>query len=200
MDAPEVAGRYAFAAVVADLTDLLDALEISTAIWVGYSMGGRVALGAGLLAADRVAGLVLESASPGIADRVEREARRLSDARIADRLVEGDMESFVAEWESKPLFASQGSLPRPILEAQRRQRLCNRPAALAACLRGLGTGMQPSFWDGLSHLKMPALLIVGEDDEKYLRLNRQMAEEMPDASLAVVTGAGHNVHLERPRE
>lgn len=199
-DAPESPGRYAFAAVLADLTDLLDALAIPSAIWTGYSMGGRLALGAGVLAPDYVSGLILESASPGISDPEERTARRSSDARIADRLETGGIEAFVSEWESMPLFASQTFLPEAIRTTQRWQRLSNDPAALAACLRGLGVGMQPPLWEGLPHLGCSALLIVGSEDPKFVKLNREMSEAMPAATLAIVPGAGHNVHLERPSE
>jgi len=199
-DAPESPARFAFAAVVADLTDLLDALAIPSAIWAGYSMGGRLALGAGLLAPEYVSGLVLESASPGISDSVERTARRSSDARIADRLENGGIEAFVSDWESMPLFASQATLPDTVRTAQREQRLSNDPAALAACLRGLGVGMQPSLWEGLPHLDCSALLIVGSEDPKFVELNRRMSKEMRGATLAIVPGAGHNVHLERPEE
>ncbi len=199
-DKPESPGRYAFAAVVADLTDLLDSLAVPTAVWVGYSMGGRLALGAGLLAPEYVSQLILEGASPGIADPVGREARRMSDAELASRIESAGIAAFIEEWESQPLFASQVSLPAPVRKAQHEQRLSNCPVALAACLRGLGTGMQPSLWDGLSHLNVPTLLIAGRRDVKYVRLSRQMSESMPAARLALVPGAGHNVHLERPAE
>jgi 2-succinyl-6-hydroxy-2,4-cyclohexadiene-1-carboxylate synthase len=185
---------------VADLTDLLDALAIPTAIWAGYSMGGRLALGGGVLAPRYVSGLILESASPGIAEPLERQARRSSDARLADRIESEGIERFVAEWESLTLFASQSSLPATVRMAQRERRLSNQPTALAACLRGLGTGMQPSLWEALPHLQEPVLLIAGSEDAKFVDLNRRMSEAMPASRLAVVPGAGHNVHLERPAE
>ena len=199
-DKPETPGRYAFAAVLADLTDLLDALAVRAALWIGYSMGGRLALGAALMAPEYVSGLILESTSPGIEDPEERETRRISDARLAAKIETGSLEAFVAEWESQPLFASQDSLPAAVRAAQREQRLSNCPEALAACLRGLGTGMQPSLWNGLPHLSVPALLIAGAEDEKFVRLNRMMSQSMPAATLALVQGAGHNVHLEQPAE
>jgi pimeloyl-ACP methyl ester carboxylesterase len=60
--------------------------------------------------------------------------------------------------------------------------------------------MQPSLWDALPKLQVPALLIAGSEDPKYVELNRRMSESMPAATLALVDGAGHNVHLERPAE
>jgi pimeloyl-ACP methyl ester carboxylesterase len=55
---------------------------------VGYSMGGRIALHAALAAAlrPRVERLILIGASPGLADRAERAARRAADERLADEV------------------------------------------------------------------------------------------------------------------
>ena len=49
-----------------DLGQVLDALEIQKARWLGYSMGGRLALAGAVTLPERVSGLVLESASPGL--------------------------------------------------------------------------------------------------------------------------------------
>jgi 2-succinyl-6-hydroxy-2,4-cyclohexadiene-1-carboxylate synthase len=195
---PREPGRYAFAAVVADLTDLLDALDLPTAVWIGYSMGGRLALGAALFAPDRVSGLILESASPGIETSDERRDRRLADDLLAAKLEEDGIKAFVDAWESLPIFATQAGLPASVLEEQRRLRLSNSPASLAACLRGLGTGMQPALWEGLSHVEAPVLLIAGERDRKFVELNRRMHEAIPDSELWIAPVAGHNVHLECP--
>jgi pimeloyl-ACP methyl ester carboxylesterase len=50
----------------------------------------------------------------------------------------------------------------------------------------------------LSRLDVPTLLVVGALDAKYVALGERMAAALPRARLAVVPGAGHAVHLERP--
>ena len=70
--------------------------------------------------------------------------------------------------------------------------------ALAACLRGLGTGMQPSLWSALEHISVPTLLIAGHEDPKFVQTNERMLEALPAARLEVVPDAGHTVHLEQP--
>ncbi len=197
-DVPSEPGRFAFAAIVSDLADLLDVLDVTTAVWVGYSMGGRLALGAALFAPDRVAKLVLESASPGLATEDERIRRRSSDERLADSIESRGIEWFASEWENLPLFATQKSLSSEARAALQRRRMANRPEALSACLRGLGTGMQPSLWDALEHVTVPTLLIAGEEDRKFVKTGERMLERLPDATLEIVSGAGHTVHLERP--
>jgi len=53
----------------------------------------------------------------------------------------------------------------------------------------------------LSSLEMPTLVIVGEDDKAdFLAIAQHLAEEIPDADLAIVPGAGHLVGLDQPEE
>lgn len=177
---------------------IADAAGGQVADLVGYSMGGRMALAYAATFPHRVGRLVLESASPGLATEVERTGRRASDDALAGRLVEGGIEAFVDFWEGLPLFESQGSVPAHVLARQRGRRLLNDPQSLAASLRGLGTGSQPSYWEVLPTLSVPTLLMVGESDARFVEIAREMVADIPDARLAVVAGAGHAVHLERP--
>lgn len=197
-DAPREPGRFALAAIVDDLADVLSRLDVESAIWVGYSMGGRIALGAGLFVPRRVAGLILESASPGLEDDQARAERRLADARLAERIDSEGLAAYHDAWEKLPVLASQRGLPPATQRVLRDQREKNNPAALAACLRGLGQGMQPSLWGALNHISAPVLLLAGELDEKYVQINERMLAGLPSGRLVVAPGAGHNIHLENP--
>jgi 2-succinyl-6-hydroxy-2,4-cyclohexadiene-1-carboxylate synthase len=165
---------------------------------VGYSMGGRLALGFAMTYPERVRRLVLESASPGLETEDERAARRASDEELAERLETEGIEAFVDRWEAHPLFESQKTLPPEVRIAHRAGRLRNDAGSLAAALRGLGTGALPSYWSALATCRVPTLLVVGELDAAYVEIARRMQERMPAAHLAVVPGAGHTVHMERP--
>jgi 2-succinyl-6-hydroxy-2,4-cyclohexadiene-1-carboxylate synthase len=161
----------------------------------GYSLGGRVALHVALAAPERVARLVLVSCSAGIAGEAERAARRRADQALAEELERMPFEQFIERWRTQPLFAEEspqvGALAR---EDQRR----NRPDALAAVLRGIGTGEMQPLWRRLGELAMPATVVVGERDEKFRALGRRMAELLADAELVVLAG-GHGLPLENPR-
>jgi 2-succinyl-6-hydroxy-2,4-cyclohexadiene-1-carboxylate synthase len=194
---PEVAA-YTMAATVADLVAVLDRIGVARAHVLGYSMGGRVALALALAHPDRVGALVLESASPGLADAGERATRIAADAALADRIEREGVPAFMAYWESLPLWASQARLSPEARAALRAGRLQNHPVGLANSLRGLGTGSQPPLWDRLPALACPTLLVAGGDDAKFRDLARRMAEAIPDNELLLVHGAGHAVHLEQP--
>jgi 2-succinyl-6-hydroxy-2,4-cyclohexadiene-1-carboxylate synthase len=161
----------------------------------GYSMGGRIALHVALAAPRRVARLVLIGATAGLEDDAERAARRARDEALAARIEQGTIEEFARTWRAQPLFADD---PAWVAELAQADYLRNEPAALAAVLRGLGTGVMTPAWDRLGELTMPVTLIVGERDAKYRDLAERMAAKLPGARVAVVPEAGHAVHLEAP--
>lgn len=197
-DCPADPDRYRMKHCVADLLTLLDHLDIRQTAVLGYSMGGRVALNLALHAPERLWALVLESASPGIANTVEREARRNSDAALAEAIEQDGIMAFVDRWQALPLFATQACLPASVREALRRQRLGNNPRGLANSLRGLGAGMQEPVLQRLEHVQIPALLLAGAQDTKYCALAAQMAAALPDNRLCIVPESGHAIHLEQP--
>lgn len=161
----------------------------------GYSMGGRLALHVALAAPERVSRLVLVSTAAGIEDPAERERRRLADRELADCLELSPFEDFVERWSSQPLFVED---PPAVLALAREDQLRNKPAALAAVLRGLGSGEMEPLWDRLAELRMPSTVVVGERDRRYMALGRRMAAALPVGELVVVPG-GHRLALESPR-
>jgi 2-succinyl-6-hydroxy-2,4-cyclohexadiene-1-carboxylate synthase len=200
-DCPVDSSRYSMERCVEDLCTLLDRLGVDRVSVLGYSMGGRVALHLALAAPERLSALILESASPGIENPRERAARRDADDTLAAAIEREGVESFIDHWEALPLFASQARLPTVVREKLRRQRLASDPRGLANSLRGAGAGAHEPLWSRLAELSAlggPALLIVGDLDEKYCAIARRMTAATPDARLAVVPEAGHAVHLEQP--
>jgi 2-succinyl-6-hydroxy-2,4-cyclohexadiene-1-carboxylate synthase len=197
-DAPLDPGRYRMEAATPDLVKLLHALSAAPVNLLGYSMGGRLALYLAVHFPEMVRSLILESASPGLADPAEREARRARDDALADRIEREGIERFVDYWQNLPLFASQRRLPAETQADLRAQRLQNRPIGLANSLRGMGTGVQPSLWTDLPRLAIPVLLLVGELDAKFLRIAEDMEVGIRRARLKIIPDAGHTTHLENP--
>jgi 2-succinyl-6-hydroxy-2,4-cyclohexadiene-1-carboxylate synthase len=197
-DSPADSARYSMAHAVEDLLALLHHLDIEQTALLGYSLGGRVALHFALEAPQLLWALVLESASPGIDDPMERDARFASDVQLAASIEDGGIEPFVERWQSQPLFASQRLLPTAVLEEQRRQRLETSTLGLANSLRGMGAGAQEYLLPGLHGIDVPTLFLAGALDERYAGLAPRMAAEIACAEHQLIGGAGHTTHLEQP--
>lgn len=196
-DAPADLSGYAMPRVAGDLAELIARLGATPAHWLGYSMGGRLALYMAIHYPALVRSLILESASPGLDDARQQAARRAQDEALAERIEAGGIPAFVDYWEDLPLFATQEKLPPEARAALREQRLANSARGLADSLRGMGTGVQPSLWGQLSSLKPPVLLMAGELDEKFTAINRHVAERVQGARLEIIPNAGHTIHLEQ---
>jgi 2-succinyl-6-hydroxy-2,4-cyclohexadiene-1-carboxylate synthase len=180
-----------------DLGRLLRDLVAAPAHVLGYSLGARIALA--LAVADPVVinRLVLESPSAGIADAAEREARRAADEQLADEIERDGLEAFLDRWERNPVFATHARLDPRVARVQREFRLRNTAAGLALSLRQAGQGAMTPLHDRLGAIVAPTLVIVGALDPARPRAE-QVAAGIPGARLAIVDGAGHTPHLERP--
>jgi 2-succinyl-6-hydroxy-2,4-cyclohexadiene-1-carboxylate synthase len=160
----------------------------------GYSLGGRIALHVALAAPERVSRLVLVSTSAGIEDAGERAQRRAADRCLADELEQIPFEDFIRRWRTQPLFAAEPPEVRRLASEDQRR---NRPEALAAALRGIGTGEMEPLWDRLHELSMPVTVLAGEADRKFVAIARRLAAGPPAGALVVLAG-GHGLLLENP--
>jgi len=195
-----MAGETASASVERTADDLARHLTRGAAApagVVGYSLGARVALRLAIAHPEVVSGLVLESPSAGIADDAEREARRRADDQLAADIVRDGLEAFIDRWEQSPIFATHQRLNPRVARAQREFRLRNTAEGLALSLRSAGQGSMQPLHDRLGEIYVPTLVITGALDPARPRAEL-VAAGIPDARLAVVSGAGHTPHLERP--
>ena len=197
-ESPADPARYTMSETVRDLDQIASRLGISEADWIGYSMGGRVALHFALAYPTRVRSLVVESASAGIEESQARAKRRESDDALAKRIEERGVEWFADYWSALPLFETQWELPQATRAALRQRRLANQPQGLADSLRGMGQGAHEYVGDRLGGLRGDVLLLAGSRDLKYVEVARRLAALIPRSQCVVVPQAGHAVHLESP--
>lgn len=199
-DAPNNHERYRMEAATADLRAIVDYLDLSCVHLLGYSMGGRLALGFAVCYPNYVKSLTLESSSPGLLSFDERDDRRKKDAALAARITEIGVERFADEWSLLPLFATQQDLPEAVKSRVRAERISQRAAGLAGSLMGMGTGSQPSYWGELQELQMPVHLLTGGLDSKFMRIAKQMVASLRFPTISIIEGAGHAIHVEKPAE
>jgi len=197
-DAPRDAAAYRMESCVAQVACAIDALDARPAHFIGYSMGGRVALALCAWRPQLAASAILIGARAGIADEGERAARVRDDVALADRIEREGVPRFVDHWMALPLFASQRRLGEEALAAAREQRLANRAHGLALSLRGMGAGAQPPLCDRLGRVRAPVCLVVGDEDTRFRAIAEALASELPRSRVEVVPAAGHAAHLENP--
>jgi 2-succinyl-6-hydroxy-2,4-cyclohexadiene-1-carboxylate synthase len=189
---------YQMPNVAQALINLLEELNIKGCILVGYSMGGRIALYLAIHFPQYFQGVILESASPGLPNQLERDRRIAQDSKLAAQLESSDFDfaDFIQQWYDNPLFASL--VRHPHYPQAIAKKLRNDRDQLAKSLRLIGLGTQPALWKSLPEIQISLLLIVGELDSKFVRINQIIADSCPQASLQRANSTGHNVHFEDP--
>ncbi|MCU1454332.1 MAG: alpha/beta hydrolase [Acidimicrobiales bacterium] len=194
VDAPGHGGSSDVRADLPAAAELLGAAG-GRATYVGYSMGGRLALHLALDRPDLVERLVLVGATAGIDDPTERAERRARDEALADDLERTGVAAFLDRWLAQPLFAT---LPRDAADLDSRR--ANSPAGLASSLRLTGTGtMDPPLWDRLAAIAAPTLVVAGALDTRFAAIGGRLVRAVgANARLALIPDAGHACHLERP--
>jgi 2-succinyl-6-hydroxy-2,4-cyclohexadiene-1-carboxylate synthase len=199
-DFPKDPTRYSPERSGADIIAIMRKLGIDRAYWLGYSMGGRIALLTAVSNPEKFNGLILEGASPGLSSAKERKRRARKDEALAQRIVEKGIETFADYWENQGLFATQKRLPREIREWLREQRLANNPVGLSNTLRATGLGVQPPVHKSIPLLKIPVLCVTGGVDRKFTTIAKDMCRKLPNGKLTVIRGSGHAPHLEKPEQ
>jgi len=199
-DAPKTRERYRMERIVDDIATVVHQSGFQRACLLGYSMGGRIALATAALIPNTCDVLILEGASPGLESPNARLRRQRSDDALADFILEEGIEAFTNYWAQQPLFDSQKTLPPQIKDRIRSQRLKSNPIGRANTLRATGLGAQPCIHKLLPSINAPALCIAGEYDRKFTSIARKMCSKLGNGRLAIIPGAGHATHIEKPRE
>jgi 2-succinyl-6-hydroxy-2,4-cyclohexadiene-1-carboxylate synthase len=187
---------------VQNFEDEVDRLALLTpesgAHVIGYSLGARLALGLALRHPARVTRLTLLSCHPGLCTQAERTARRASDEAWCDILLTRGVPAFVDAWQAQSLWDSQKQLPDALRQQRQSERLSHTAQGLALSLRVTGLGQMPDYGARLAEIRVPVTLLAGALDGKFSELAARMAEQLPQATLEIAAGAGHDLLLERP--
>ncbi|GAA4361350.1 alpha/beta fold hydrolase [Paeniglutamicibacter cryotolerans] len=176
----------------ADTVALLDHLGIDTAVVLGYSMGGQVAMEIQHSHPQRVRALAIVDTIPQGEDAAGKRRRNV----VADRLVTEGMHDYAADvlglmiggYNVEKLPAVAGK----VLEMIRASSAVGSAAAMR------GRAARRDFSGTLSAVTVPALVVVGADDAFDGGAAVHMHELMPHSTLAVIEGAGHTPSMEQP--
>jgi pimeloyl-ACP methyl ester carboxylesterase len=192
-DAPESADAYSIEQVVDDLARVLDwAAPGEPAVLAGLSFGGLASLHFTLRHPDRVRALLLIDSGPGFKNPKAQARWQASCEKTASFIEAKGMEVFA----TRATELTIGRDPElPAARAAQAAIAAQSPHGLAAFGRRIA-GPAPPVIDQLPEIDKPALVLVGEKDEAYLRAAEVMAAKLPRAESVTLAGAGHVVNLE----
>ena len=181
---------------VEDCYGLLRHLGIDQAYVGGLSMGGSTALHVGLRHPDVAKAVIIAAAGTG-SDNVE-EFRATSYA-TADRLETGGMEAL----RDYAAGATRLQLKRKDPAGYRRfidLLMRHSPLGSAYTQRGVQAGRPPIYaWEAQCRtMRVPALVLVGDEDEPCLGPSLWMKRLIPSAGLVTFAQSGHAINLEEP--
>ncbi len=164
----------------------------------GYSLGGRIALYAALHFPNSWHKVVLASASAGLAEASARAERRRSDEAIARQLRQENLDfgEFLQAWYRQKIFRGLENSGGFREMLQRRQ--IGNPRSLATALEDFSLGSQPYLGDLLAQSSMQLLLLAGELDPKFVRVQKQLIALYPPARLEILAGCNHNLQAQWP--
>ena len=188
---------YSASDLVADAAGVLDAYELDAAHIVGMSMGGALAQ---LLALDfpgRVLSLTLittSPATPGDRDLPPGRARFrrfLATARVDWSDPASVVDYLVAHWHV--LWGQQRAFDETRIRDLARHDVARARDVAGAQNHGLLRD-EDRARGPLSSIAAPTLVIHGTDDPMFpLEHGRALANEIPDAQLLLLQGAGHGL-------
>lgn len=165
------------------------------AVWVGWSMGGLVALGAAQQLAPSVSRLVLVNATPKYVQSPDWP--HAMPPSVLDQFAQ-NLEQDYAGTIERFLTLQTANDDRAVLRRLREVFRHGEPVA-AALRAGLRLLKEEDRRDVLGGIEIPALVIQGERDRLVPPgAARYYAEHLPRARLVLIPGAGHAPFLSHP--
>jgi pimeloyl-ACP methyl ester carboxylesterase len=190
-----VPGKTLLETYARDLESLLAHLGVGTFVLGGLSMGGQIVMEYYRLFPERVRGLILADTFAN----AETSAGRKQRNEVADRLLREGMGTYSEELLPKMLAPHNITALPGVAEHVLTMMRTTSPEGAAAALRGRAERLD--YVDLLSQVSVPALVIVGSEDEFTPVSDAEfMHARLPHSTLVVIDGAGHLPNLEREAE
>lgn len=198
-DVPTDQDAYSYLHVMRDCVAVLDHLRIERAHIVGLSMGGYTTLQVALNHPGRVRSMVLAGTGSGserwYTNQFHQHSRELS------RQFERDGAAAVAQTYGR----SPSRVPFEIKDARgfaEFSRMLSEHDAQGSANMSRGfQGARPSLYDfesDIRKLSMPALIVVGDEDDRCIEPSLFLKAAIPASGLLMLPKTGHVVNLEEP--
>lgn len=198
---PNPTGAYDADANIAAAVRVLDTVGVDKAYWVGNSMGGWLTWRAGLSVPERTSGLVLiDAAGAQVEQKIQPYlGARLAQSSIGQILLPEITPRFLVKSSLAENFARPELLTEELVD--RYWELLRFPGNRKAVVDRGKTPREPEKWAEVGRLKMPVLLLWGEQD-KVIPLShaRAFAAAIPGSKLITYADAGHLPMEETPEQ
>jgi non-heme chloroperoxidase len=173
----------------ADVTALLEQLNLHNVVLVGHSLGSFVAQQVAADDKGRVAKLVLIGSGPGI---IRDPQARQSLASTFGTLRDPIPYTFARDFQASTIYAP---VPPAFFETLVNEAL----KAPANTWHGLGQSFQTQEPAPLEKIKVPALIFWGEKDDFFKREDEDLlVNKIAGSKLVAYPETGHALHWERP--
>jgi 3-oxoadipate enol-lactonase len=185
-----ISGPYTLELLADDVIGFLDVLKIDRVHYVGLSVGGMIGQSLALNYAHRLRSLALCDT----ASIIPQEAQPIWQERIDKALTKG-MEAQVDETMERwftPAFLKQGS---PMLDIIRKQILATSAQGYIGCAEAI---RKLNYLNRLSEIKIPTLIMVGEDDPGTpVSASKTIHERIANSKLVILPSARHLSNIEQ---
>lgn len=167
------------------------------AVWVGWSMGGLVALAAAQHPAHAASGLVLVNATPKYVQSPDWP--HAMPPAVLEQFAQNLEQDYAGTLERFLTLQMAAGEDRNVLRRLRHEMFRYGEPVTAALHAGLRLLQDQDRRGVLGNIAVPALVIQGERDRLVpMGAARYLAEHLPQARLAPVPGAGHAPFLSHP--
>jgi 3-oxoadipate enol-lactonase len=188
-DAPR--GAYTLDQLADDALALLRALGIQRTHWVGLSLGGMIGQTLALKAPETLISLSLCDTS----SRLPADAKPMWDERIRTAEAKG-MEALVDSTLTRWFTAPFREKKKDVVDRVATMIRTTPVAGYVGCCQAISA---LNLTDRLSAIKLPTVVIVGEDDPGTpVAASRVIADNIKGARLEIIPSAAHLSNLEQP--
>jgi len=185
------AAAYTLDQLADDARALLQALGIPKTHWIGLSMGGMIGQTLALKSPELFLSLSLCDTS----SRIPAEAKPLWQERIKTAQTQGMeplVEGTIARWFTAPFREQHKDVVDPVRAMIRR----TPPQGYAGCCHAISA---LDLTDRLAAIKLPTLIVVGEEDQGTpVAASQAIQAKIAGSQLEILKSAAHLANMEQP--
>jgi 3-oxoadipate enol-lactonase len=184
-------GVYTLDLLGEDAVALLDVLGIDQVHWVGLSMGGMIGQSIALNYPKRLQSLALCDTMAVVPEEAQPIWQERIDA-VREKGVASQWEPTMERWFT-PTFLN---LNPYMLGVIREEFLATPAKGYLGCIYAI---RKLNYLNRLSEIKIPTLIMVGEDDPGTpVAASEAMQQRIPNSKLVIIKSARHLSNVEQP--